>query len=391
MVGLLIGLIPPVVLWTALLARVRTLRRGRTEHALGCTLLACALAATLQMPAVGAWLVSIVEAPNAIQVAKHVLVIVAAGAAREVVRSLAFPGELAATGATRRYALGASAVIGVVVAYAASSIGSDHTGGLSGDAAAEPSVSKYIYWLIYLVFLAATLFAIARLCVWFGRNAPPGSLRTGLVFVGIGSAAGLVYVGNRLTFLVASLVTDVSAELAAASTRLSSAAIAISLVCLVAGMVLPAARHLPGLRRIRVLLSLRRLRPLWVLLNEATPSIALQAPDRTNEQAWWSLVRLEARLYDRVVEIQDGLLALRAHSSSTSSPRAGGRPDSAEAVAGWTISALAAKTSGSRPSDLDYIELPSDGDLHDVIQFLERIARALPRRYVTPQLTGTNS
>ena len=391
MVGLLIGLIPPVVLWTALLARVRTLRRGRTERALGCTLLACALAATLQMPAVGAWLVSIVEAPNAIQVAKHVLVIVAAGAAREVVRSLAFPGELAATGATRRYALGASAVIGVVVAYAASSIGSDHTGGLSGDAAAEPSVSKYIYWLIYLVFLAATLFAIARLCVWFGRNAPPGSLRTGLVFVGIGSIAGLVYVGNRLTFLVASLVTDVSAELAAASTRLSSAAIAISLVCLVAGMVLPAARHLPGLRRIRVLLSLRRLRPLWVLLNEATPSIALQAPDRTNEQAWWSLVRLEARLYDRVVEIQDGLLALRAHGSSTSSPRAGGRTDSAEAVARWTISALAAKTGGSPTSDLDDIEFPSDGDLHDVIQFLERVARALPRQHSTPQLTGTNS
>lgn len=381
-----IGLVPAIVLWALTLARVRTLKKGRTERALWCTLVTSAIAGTLQIPAIGAWLADLTGLVNPLQVIKHGVVIGAAAAAREVIRGLVLDDGTAADGTARRIGLAAGAAGGLVVTFLASPITAQHLGGLTGGAAAEPSPMKYAYWLIYLGFLGSTLVSIARMCRWFRHNAPDGSLRSGLTLIGHGSLVGLAYVANKAALLIASALLDVPDAVVAASTRLGSILIAVSFICLVVGIARPALRHLPLLRQVRALIALHRLEPLWSALEEVAPHIAWTRSSSTSESPWQRLKDAEARLYDRVVEIHDGLLALRAEGEDRSPER---RVDaSAAELAARIAASLSAGPEGDQP--LSDVDLPVDATLHDLTEYLERVARALPRDLTArAEMTGT--
>jgi uncharacterized protein DUF6545 len=82
---------------------------------------------------------------------------------------------------------------------------------------------------------------------------------------------------------------------------------AVSTVIIGVGVTIPVL----GPRWDRML-AYRRLEPLWQALREAAPDVVLEPPWSTRIDAW-SPQNLDFRLYRRVIEIRDGVLAVRQY------------------------------------------------------------------------------
>ncbi|MET1072169.1 MAG: MAB_1171c family putative transporter [Umezawaea sp.] len=234
------------------------------------------------------------------------------------------------------------------------------------------------YCVVYLVAQAPALLLIARLCLRYAGLAGEPALRLGLRMVAAGSAGSLLYLVHKvLQTAVSRIDFDYPLGHAAVMSKVLPTA---STVLVLLGAAIPAA--VGWLRRYRLF---RLLGPLWSALYRADPGIALDPPGLPDVLV---LGRLRSRLYRRVIEIRDGLLALqpyrtldiattaREHAAST-----GLTGDRLEAVVeAITVAAALRSRAAGDPPGTPEVPVAGGGNLDSDTAFLGRVSLAY-RRY----------
>lgn len=318
MVDNTVYLVPAVGLWLSAVWRLPTLRQGGAARALALALLALALTATLEVPlAEQAFDGLFPGVANLSYLVKHVLVVHVGVAALVVLRHITLPGSTARAGDRRRgrIALGVSLLLVVLFLLAP----------VDGEASAEAFTNRYAdevlivsFWLVFLTWLSHALVATMRLTALYGRRAPRSPLRTGILLIGSSAAVCLVYALVKLVYLVArplEVLRPDQLELYAPVSRILTLG---SMVLITAGCVWPTLARIFPRASLRSARHHHNLAFLWDRMVETTPSIRL-APSRSELPPWDT----EERLYRRVVEIRDGLLALRGYVPRGTQARTG--------------------------------------------------------------------
>ncbi len=377
-----VGLAAPLVLWTITGARWRSATGTPYQRRLWATLLVCALASTLANEAVaetvtGVW----ASATFWLPVIKHVLVLIAAAMAIELVRDVALPPAMARAGTSGRVLL-------LVVAISALAAAAVVVVSRTADDVALPgaglSVPLVLYWLAFLGYLGAALALVVRWAVWFRVHTPPAPVRTGLVLIGAGAALGLCYIVHKVLFILLLAVSPTSVFVRSAA-LVETAFIAAALGLIAIGCATPAISPRLG-GRVRALAAYVELGPLWWRLYRASPAIALVAP---NGPRGIILVRamtdLDVQLYRRVIEIRDGSLALRPFSADLpaglierESRRCGIDPRSVPRIVEATDLELArrSKVRGAPARPVARTEVTGGGDVESEVSDLRALARA---------------
>lgn len=257
------------------------------------------------------------------------------------------------------------------------------------------------YRIIYLTFLCVALADVVRLCWRSARQARRPLVALGLRLYTLAAALGVLYVLHALGQL--GVWWSGVANPLGRPELLSQALIGGVAVLLAAGSSIPLwARLAEGDalgRRLRTYRALQRLRPLWVVLADCAPEIAL-TPRRGRLVDRLDPRDLDFRLYRRVVEIRDGYLALRPHvdpadggSADVRATEIGaateGRRSTIEAA--QLAAAVAAKKSGRYVAAPAILPDPGGGaDLPTECAWLEQVAHAYVRVPVarTPAARG---
>ncbi|MDX2544620.1 MAB_1171c family putative transporter [Streptomyces sp. WI04-05B] len=258
--------------------------------------------------------------------------------------------------------------------------------------------SPQVYALYLLLFISYLGFAIAdflRQALRQSKSTRRNSVRIGLRLAAVGCVFALVYAAYKVTVLFSlglglQLVPDharcSSLVSAPCVFSVTSPAIAVLLICL--GLTLPAVVYpISQARRHRwEVRSFDALGPLWQDLSAAMPEIVLPAADLDGDAASNS----DFLLQRRVIEISDGMLALRpyrsrsVHEAAQRTANAGTEEGAAIVQAAVVKAALAALQAGD-PSD-EVAVLPTTapssraGDLRAETQWLLRIADAYAHR-----------
>jgi hypothetical protein len=174
--------------------------------------------------------------------------------------------------------------------------------------AGELSPVVVAYWVVLNGYLGAVL-ATTTVMFWtVARDAPAGLPRYGLRAIAVGAALVGAYATVKTTLIV---VHGLGVPVDFPSIEpVARAGQALGIMIAVAGAAVPAAR------RARSVLAAHRdlvvLRPLWKAMRDAFPEVILFSPRRAViELAGVDDVFL--RLYRRVIEIRDGMLALRPY------------------------------------------------------------------------------
>lgn len=186
-----------------------------------------------------------------------------------------------------------------------------------------PHRSPQVYALYLLLFISYLGFATVgffRQALRQSRSAHRGSVRFGLRLAAVGCAFALLYTAYKLMILVSlglgyHLVPDHAQCLSLISTscvfNATSPALAVLLICV--GLTLPAVIYpVAQARRHRwEIRSLDALSPLWQELSAAMPEIVLPTAHVDKDTA----ADADFLLQRRVIEISDGILALRPYRS----------------------------------------------------------------------------
>jgi hypothetical protein len=335
------------LLWGTVVARLPTLWRDRRQRAFWLAIATLALTKTL----------AYAHAPG---VLPHLLGVLVG------YFMLRFIALLTGAGGGR-WRLGlAVTVLAVLGALAAAAGGIDvraHV--LAGDL--SPVVVAY--WVVLNGYLGAVL-ATTTVMFWtVARDAPAGLPRHGLRAIAAGAALVGVYATVKTTLIVVHgfgvPVDFPSIEPAARAGQ------ALGIMIAVAGAAVPAAR------RTRAVLAAYRdllvLRPLWTAMRDAFPEVILFSPRRAViELAGVDDVFL--RLYRRVIEIRDGMLALRPHLPPD--PPAADDPAVAEAM---TVDAALRRRAAGEPPGEGGGWHPVGPEMADEVAWLSRVSRSYGR------------
>lgn len=236
-----------------------------------------------------------------------------------------------------------------------------------------PAVPAFLgYRLAFLAYLGGALVNVARLTWRYAREARLPLLRLGLRLVAGGALVGLLYVAHEAFWVLAARL---GVPLLPASALVSRLLMAGAIGVMLLGSTLPSWGPRVGLdtlwRWLAAYRSLVRLYPLWRDLCLALPDIAL-VPPSTPLVDRLDLRDVPFRLCRRVVEIRDGLLALRPVIMSTSAADMGGPalavPEAVAMLAGlWQH-----ETSPAVPAAVSYF--PREADLDADVAALEQLA-----------------
>ncbi|MFF2847551.1 MAB_1171c family putative transporter [Streptomyces sp. NPDC058001] len=178
------------------------------------------------------------------------------------------------------------------------------------------------YCIAYAVALLPEFTVIARLCLRDALKAPDLALRLGLglVVAGIGTAA--CYMTSK-TVVAISARAPIDFSLGRGY-MMSKALPTTAHLFVLAGVAVPAIAQ--WMRRYRLY---RRLGPLWSALYQAERAIALEPPGLLHGN---TLFPTRLHLYRRVIEIRDGLLAIRPYLPVDESTSTGIEDDQREAA-----------------------------------------------------------
>jgi hypothetical protein len=183
------------------------------------------------------------------------------------------------------------------------------------------------YWTVLEAYLGGILAAATVLFWRMSRAAPAGALRTGLRCIAAGLLLNVLYALHRVVVVAmhawgAAVPTDVVSP---AFDRLRAAGAILAL----AGALVPATERIRSVAR--TYRSLRALHALWRAMRQAFPAIILFTPRRALLERF-GVHDVHLRLYRRVIEIRDGMLALRSYLPTDSSAEANTYLDSVGSV-----------------------------------------------------------
>jgi hypothetical protein len=173
-------------------------------------------------------------------------------------------------------------------------------GGFLEEQAGTPAVT--VYGVLTQLSLLIGLICALVLFRPTGKRAEPGPLRTGLRLLSAGAVVGLLFMINRLLYLLTHAAGSKALDAPFYVNYVSRSLLAVALLLIAAGGAVPA---LGGVRRwVAHYRALHRLRPLWRELCTAVPNVVLgDPPGRLAEVL--PLRSLELRLYRRIIEIRD--------------------------------------------------------------------------------------
>jgi len=171
------------------------------------------------------------------------------------------------------------------------------------------------YRLVYLIYLGLSQVTLIRLAWHYAQVADHPSLRLGMRIWAVSGPIALAYVANDGVYLIFRRLglTYPIANPAALDQVLVALALGVGAV----GTTMPSwGPHvgIPRLHRwVQDYRSVRRLYSLWADLCRSNPEIALVPPPRPLIDRL-TFGDVEFRLHRRVVEIRDGMLALRPYA-----------------------------------------------------------------------------
>ncbi|MGW5877861.1 MAB_1171c family putative transporter [Nocardiopsis terrae] len=255
------------------------------------------------------------------------------------------------------------------------------------------SVASLVYWGAWLTHLGTMLALATRLFLRQARQAPGGRLRVGLTLSGTGTTVGLLYVANKLGFMLGSLPGGPGTPLSPDATAMANTVLLnLSLLLVVVGTTLPAPAVGAAIGKARDLRALADLRPLWKEISTQSPDVVLS---RDYTPRW----NTQLRLYRCAVEIEDGVLALHgsmqadvddlARKATRQSEMPAAEAEAFIEACRWRV-ALRAKATGvpGTADEADCATSRSDAEgaseewLSDEVKRLRRIARAYRSRAV---------
>jgi len=371
------------VLWLVVASRAGTFTGNATQRLLWAAVLALAVGMTLEIPVVAESVEQLPGTPtNSLHLVKHILVVVAAGLVVEVARDLALPPREARRGRMRRAVAQLVMVVLLVELFAAAPVHDSDLEGLTTAAVGEPALLAY--WAVYVLALGSAEIRIVAVAWSSVRTFPPGTLRNAMRLMGVGAAVGVLYCLNKAAYLVSATIMDGIWPDAEAAEQIQSAVLAATVCIMAAGLLWPMAAEWPPVRRLAALRTHRRLYPLWRSYYEAEPSIALD--DAAQSPSVVAGLRdIELRLYRRIIEIRDGMLAVRPYASGHSrelaqreAHSAGHRDPELVAEGAWLEVGRRAKMRGGSPYDHQPAAPSGGADLDGEIQVLTRIAKLRP-------------
>lgn len=328
------------VLWGMAIARVPAFWRNPTQRALSAAVLALAVSRTVAFPPIAAELRT--PAPQ------HLAAMIAAYFLLRFI--------LLVIGRAGRWEALSAAVVVVLLGVAAVAPG------LLGEELTPPAA---VYWVVLDLYLAVAL-AVAAVVFWrLGRDVRAGRPRTALRAIATGS--GLLALDAFFRSVVMVLLgLGARLDLAAIDGPARVAQAASALLMVGGGVTAALPRTRAALHAYRSLLILR---PLWRAMRDAFPEIILFTPRRAVvELAGVDDVHL--RLYRRVIEIRDGMLALRGYLPDT--PPTGEPAAEAERIA----EALRRRREGAEPVERTGGWTPIGPEMADEVAWLSRVSTA---------------
>ncbi|QCH22782.1 MAB_1171c family putative transporter [Mycobacteroides salmoniphilum] len=173
-----------------------------------------------------------------------------------------------------------------------------------------------LYMLIYLITYGLGALLITVKCLQYARFHDVAWLRRSMLLTAAGAAMCLLFCLMRAHSAIYGMITNDSFSWQ----RLAPLAATIGQILIVVGLAGPSFSQLvtSARQRIQAYRQHRQLEPLWTALYEGNTQIALAPPQA-------SIGDHNYRLYRRIVEIRDGLSAIRPylteHASTTSAAR----------------------------------------------------------------------
>lgn len=313
MTRIVLPYIPPAIGWGVLLYKSPGFVRRRGDpanRAYWIGLLSFSLAMTVLLPPVYRWFDHTTGFANLARLAGNSFGLVAAWMALTFLAYLNYPPDQARVQARRTGWLLVVVVLVMTCLFVLAPVKTEAIDfwGRYRDA---PYIPEYRF--AFLAYLGVTL-ANAAFLAW--RNSgitDRPALILGLRLVAIGCLLGLAYVVQEALFVV---TTHLGYSVLPLMDTVAQILIAASAALILLGSTLPAWGSRAGIPvlyrwacRYR---SYRRLYHLWRVLYGVFPDIAL-LPARPALADAFTVRDLEFRLYRRVVEIRDGLLALRPY------------------------------------------------------------------------------
>jgi uncharacterized protein DUF6545 len=350
------SLVVVILLWVTTAVRLPTLWRDRRQRALWTAVFALALVKTLSYPPVA-------DRMHAAIVPNLVGVIVAFSLLRFI--AMVTGGE--PQGWQAVVAAGVVVTLGVLGAIAGSDIDN------RGDVLAGPLPPAAVaYWVVLEGYLGAVLVSAARLFWTVGRAAPAGLPRLGLRAIATGAAVISLYAATKTILIVVhGFGVPIPFERIEPVAHVIQAA---AILLAVAGSIAPATRRARAV--VTAYGNLRKLRPLWRAMRDAFPEVILFSPRRAVIELA-GVDDVDLRLYRRVIEIRDGMLALRDYR-----PPSFGDADPAVAEARGIATALERRSAGVAPAEQPEAWAPVGPDMADEVAWLSRVSAAF--RELTP-------
>jgi hypothetical protein len=285
-----------VLFWGLVVVRLPTLLRDARQRAIWSACCALALCKTAAVPAVNLALHRFVDQPR---ILPHLFGVAAA----------CFLLRLMFLVADRRAAAWHQFLVGVAVgaalwtfaALAPEGVEADPTQLMAG-AISPPAMA---YWLLLEAYLGVILATATVLFFSLGRRAT-GPLRYGLWCFAAGALLVALFAVMKAGLIGAhALGADVPEEVLGPVTETLRD---LGFVLIPVGALVPAYERTRS--TVRSYRSLRALHPLWDLMRRTFPEIILFTPRRALIELA-GVEDVDLRLYRRVIEIRDGMLALR--------------------------------------------------------------------------------
>lgn len=313
MLRLLLVHVPALLVWTAVAFKLPALRRNPASlelRAFWLALLALAAALTVLLPGMYRAVDAVTGVPHLTRLLGNGLAL-CSGLAVQAFLLLLNYGDAAISRIKRRALLLLLALLLMGVLFTLAAI----EGGDVDFVYAQADTAWVVeYRLVYLGYLARALTDVVRLTSRYARVSRSDALNLGLRLTAAGGLCGLGYVANEVAHMV-SIRTRLGYPFQDPE-LVTQTLLAGSTVLIVVGSTLPAWGSGLRLERVRNwvrrYVAHRRLHPLWWALWQATPEIALASPPPRIVETF-RVRDLDFRLYRRVIEIQDGWLALRPY------------------------------------------------------------------------------